>query len=460
MENRSENKMGIMPVKPLILSMALPMMLSMIVQALYNIVDSVFVARISEEALTAVTLAFPLQNLMIAVGSGTGVGMNALLSKALGQKHQRDADDAANTAALLAVINALAFLMIGLFFAGTFIRSQTDNAEIIAHGEVYLRIVTMMSVGMFCQFAFERMLQSTGRTFQSMISQMTGAILNIILDPIMIFGLFGMPKLGVAGAAWATVTGQCIAAVIAVFLNLRDNHDIHLSFTRIMTPRASIVIRIYKVGIPSILMMSIGSVMTYLMNLILIGFSTTAAAVFGVYFKLQSFFFMPVFGLNNALIPVMAYNYGARSESRIREALRFSVTLAFVNMCIGMLIFETCPALLLKLFNASPEMTAIGVPALRVIAVHFPFAAFAIVLGSVFQAFSRSVYSLVVSVSRQLVVLIPVAWALAQLGILNLVWLCFPIAELVSVLLSVFYFRIVMQDVKKEIEGGEERIDG
>ena len=433
--------MGVMPVRKLIISMSLPMMISMLVQALYNIVDSVYVARLSESALTAVTLAFPMQNLMIALGSGTGVGINALLSRSLGQKRFDKSDAAANTGLLLTFFNTAVFVLAGLFLAAGFIRTQTADPEIIGYGSTYLRIVTCFSFGIFFQMTFERLLQSTGLTIYSMVSQATGAIINIILDPILIFGLLGLPKFGVAGAAYATVIGQVCAASLGLIMNLKFNREINFSFERILHPQARIVKQIYLVGVPSILMMSIGSVMTYLMNRILIAFSTTATAVFGVYFKLQSFFFMPVFGLNNGLIPVLAYNYGARSRNRIDEALKFSLMVAFGIMCLGTVIMNLFPAQLLGFFNASGDMLAIGIPALHIISVHFPIAAVCIVLGSIFQAFSQSIYSLIISIGRQLVILIPAAWLLAQTGNVNNVWWCFMIAETASLALSLIFFR-------------------
>ncbi|MBQ9823955.1 MAG: MATE family efflux transporter [Solobacterium sp.] len=438
---RKENKMGVMPVRKLIISMSLPMMISMLVQALYNIVDSVYVARLSESALTAVTLAFPLQNLMIALGSGTGVGINALLSRSLGQKRFDKSDAAANTGLLLTCFNTIVFVFVGLFVASWFIRTQTADPEIITYGSTYLKIVTCFSFGIFFQMTFERLLQSTGLTIYSMVSQAAGAIINIILDPIMIFGMFGLPKFGVAGAAYATVIGQVCAAALGLIMNLKFNREINFSFEKILHPEAKIVKQIYIVGIPSILMMSIGSLMTYLMNRILIAFSTTATAVFGVYFKLQSFFFMPVFGLNNGLIPVLAYNYGARSRSRIDEALKFSLMVAFGIMCLGTVIMNLFPSQLLGFFNAGEDMLAIGVPALHIISIHFPIAAICIVLGSIFQAFSQSVYSLIISIGRQLVILIPAAWLLAQTGNVNNVWWCFMIAETASLVLSLIFFR-------------------
>ena len=449
---QTENKMGVMPVKKLIVTMSLPMMISMLVQALYNIVDSIFVSQINENALTAVTLAFPMQMLVISFGGGTGVGINALLSKALGEKRFDRADKAANTGIFLTAIHYVGFLFLGLFAAGPFIRSQTSDPEIIAFGTSYLSIVLMLSFGAFTQMLFERLLQSTGKTFQSMITQITGAVINIILDPILIFGLLGMPKLGVSGAAYATVFGQMTAGVLAIIFNIRINKEIHFKLKLIFHPDKWTVGRIYAVGVPSILMMSIGSVMTYLMNRILIVFSTTATAVFGVYFKLQSFFFMPVFGLNNGLIPVLAYNYGARKKARIQEALRFSILLAFCIMVVGMTVFLLIPDKLLDLFSASEAMKTIGIPALRTIAIHFPIAGISIALGSTFQAFSKSLYALVISVSRQLVVLIPAAYLLSLTGVLSLVWWAFPIAEVVSLLLSIYFYTRIRKGILENLE--------
>lgn len=437
------NKMGVMPIKKLIVNMSVPMMISMLVQALYNIVDSVFVAQIGEDALTAVTLAFPMQNLIIAFGAGTGVGINALLSRALGAKEYHRSDKAANNGIFLAVITAIVFSILGLTITVPFLKSQTSSDTIVKYGSTYLGIVMTLSYGCLLQITFERLLQSTGRTMLSMISQMTGAVINIILDPIMIFGLLGCPRLGVAGAAYATVIGQSIASVLGLIMNLKLNKEIHFSIRSVLHPSGKIIGRIYFVGIPSILMMSIGSVMTYLMDLILISFSTTATAVFGVYFKLQSFFFMPVFGLNNGLIPVLAFNYGAEHKRRIKKALRFALLLAVCVMLCGTVTFELIPDKLLMLFNASPEMKRMGVVALRIIAIHFPIAAMGIVMGSIFQAFSKSFYSLFVSMGRQLVILIPVAWLLSKTGNVNNVWWCFLIAEFASFTLSLIFFKRV-----------------
>ena len=437
-----ENKMGVMPVKRLIISMSLPMMISMLVQALYNVVDSIFVSRIGDHvsALTAVTLAFPMQNLMIALGSGTGVGINALLSRSLGEKKFDRSDAAANMGLFLTFFNFLAFLIIGIFFAGSFIATQTENPEIVAQGTTYLRIICCFSVGIFFQMTFERLLQSTGKTIYSMISQASGAIINIIFDPILIFGLGPFPELGVAGAAYATVFGQFVGATIGLICNLKFNNEISFSFKKILTPQVDVIKDIYYVGVPSILMMSIGSVMTYLMNLILGTFSDAATAVFGVYFKLQSFFFMPVFGLNNGLIPVLAYNYGARNKTRIVDSLKFALLLAVSIMLVGTITFLSIPTTLLALFKATDDLLIIGVPALRIISLSFPLAGTCIAMGSIFQAFSKSIYSLVISVGRQLVVLIPAAWLLSKTGVLGNVWWAFPIAELASLALSSFFF--------------------
>ena len=445
--------MGTMPVRQLIISMALPMMISMLVQALYNVVDSIFVARLGEYALSAVTYAFPLQSLMIAVGSGTGVGMNALLSRSLGEKRFDRSNAAANSGVLLTFCSYIAFLLFSLFLSHWAIAVQLGSsadpaaAEIIANGHAYLSIVTGLSLGLFCQLTFERMLQSTGRTQLSMISQTTGAVINIIFDPIMIFGLFGFPKLGVAGAAYATVLGQTVAGILGLVMNLKFNPDIRLSLKEIIHPNTEVIKRIYIDGIPSILMMSIGSIMTYGMNMILTVFSTTATAVFGVYFKLQSFFFMPVFGLNNGLIPVLAYNYGARQKDRIDEALKFSFVLAISIMLCGTFVMNVFHATLLGFFNADEAMLTIGVPAQRIISLCFPFAAIGIIAGSIFQAFSQSIYSLIISVSRQLVVLLPVAWLLSKTGVVTNVWWAFPIAEGMAVLLSFFFFRKIYREI-------------
>lgn len=446
-----ENKMGAMPVGKLLITMALPMIVSMLVQALYNVVDSIFVAQLSEDALTAVSLAFPMQNLMIAVSMGIGVGMNALLSKRLGEKRFQEANKAGENGVFLEALAYVLFALVGLFAVRLFFTAQTDIAHIIDDGAAYLRICCLCSFGLFTQVIFERLLQSTGKTFYSMITQATGAIINIILDPIMIFGLFGFPKLGVAGAALATVLGQIVAGCLAIYLNHKKNTEIHLHF-RTFRPQGVIIRRIFAVGVPSIIMSSIGSVMTFCLNQILMAFSSTAAAVFGVYFKLQSFVFMPVFGLNNGMVPIVAYNYGARKKERMMHTIRLSITYAVGMMLIGILIFQLFPAGLLRLFDASEHMLAIGVPALRIISTHFIFAGFCIISSSVFQALGNGIQSMIISIVRQLVVLLPAAYLLSLSGVLDLVWLAFPIAEIASVILCIFFFRRIYQREIKALD--------
>ena len=445
---QQENKMGVMPVNRLILTMSLPMILSMLVQALYNIVDSMFVSRLSENALTAVSLAFPAQNLMIAVATGTGVGVNADLSRSLGERNFDRANKIADHAVFLAIASYAVFAVLGLFFSRQFFLWQTDIEEIVDQGTDYLRICTLFSFGLFLEIACERLLQSTGKTIYSMYTQGLGAIINIIFDPIMIFGLFGFPKMGVAGAAAATVFGQILAAVLGIFLNKTRNQEIHVSF-RGFRPNSEIIRHIYSVGIPSIIMSSIGSVMTFGMNKILIGFTSTATAVFGVYFKLQSFVFMPVFGLNNGTVPIIAYNYGAAKPDRILKTLKLAICYAVGIMLIGFAVFQLLPDKLLLIFEASENMLSIGVPALRIISVSFLFAGYCIVCSSMFQALGHGLLSLLVSVFRQLLVLLPSAFMLSKIGGLDLVWYSFPIAEICSIFFSTYFLRHVY---KKEIE--------
>ena len=444
--------MGTMPEGRLLFSMSLPMMISMLVQAMYNVVDSIFVSRISENALTAVSLAFPLQTLLIAIGAGTGVGVNSLLSKSLGEKDYERANRAAMNGIFLFFISYIVSAFIGILAVRPFYASQIKDApvEIMDMGIQYLTVVMVASFGLYAQFIFERLLQATGRTVFTMVSQMTGAIINIILDPILIFGYFGLPKMGVAGAAVATVAGQIVGGVIALIYNLKRNDDITLSLKG-FRPDVHIIGTIYKVGFPSIIMQSIGSIMTYGMNLILVGLSSTAAAVFGVYFKLQSFFFMPVFGLNNGIIPIVAYNYGARKKHRMIRTIKWGWIIAFCFLFAGFLVFETVPDVLLLMFDASENMLGIGTKALRIIAVHFLIAWFCIVAGSVFQAVGNGMYSLYVSVARQLVVLLPAAYILAKIGGLDLIWWSFPIAELMSCLISTICMILTYKKVIKPL---------
>ena len=448
-----ENKMGVMPVGRLLAGMAVPMMISMLVQALYNVVDSVFVSRISENALNAVSLAFPLQNLMIAVGAGTAVGINALLSRSLGEKRQDMADRAAGTGIFLSLCNAVVFACIGIFLSRAFFMAQAKSVpEIVEMGTAYTRICLGLSVGLFSQFCFERLLQSTGRTVLAMTTQLVGAVINIVLDPVFIFGLCGMPRLGVTGAAVATVLGQMVAAVLAIVMNLKKNPDIHIR-PRLIRWDKTVAREIYRVGVPSIVMQSIGSVMTFGMNKILFVFTPTATAVFGAYFKIQSFIFMPIFGLNNGMVPIISYNYGAARPDRVWKTVRLTIFTAVGIMCLGFLAFQTIPDVLLSLFDASAEMTAIGVPALRTISISFLLAGFCIIAGSVCQAIGNPLYSMVVSVCRQLVVLLPAAWLLSRTGRLELVWWSFPIAEIASVTLSAIFLRRTVRSANARMKG-------
>lgn len=452
-----ENKMVIMPIGKLVFNMSLPMMVSMMVQALYNIVDSIFVAKLSENALTAVSLAFPLQTLLIAVATGTGVGMNALLSKSLGEKDFKKANKTATNAAFIYAVSYIIFLILGFTVVKPFYRSQVGSAdaEIMTMGVDYLSTVMIFSFGIFTQVFFERLLTSTGRTIFSMTSQLSGAVTNIILDPILIFGMFGAPKMGVTGAAVATVIGQCVAGLVAGTCNHKFNHEVRFQFKG-FKPDFKIIGTIYAVGIPSIIMQSIGSVMTYCMNRILIEFSSTATAVFGVYFKLQSFFFMPVFGLNNGITPIIAYNYGARQRKRMVKTIKVSLVTAFCLTFIGFVLFESIPQALLGLFNASNDMLKIGVPALRTIGVHYLIAWFCIIAGTVFQALGKAVFSMVVSIMRQLVVLVPAAYLLAKFGGLHMVWWSFPIAEVMSFIVSLTFLIKIWNDIIKDIPEGRE----
>ena len=443
-EKMQENKMGVLPVNRLLLSMSVPIMISMLVSALYNIVDSVFVSRVSEDALNAVSLAFPVQNLMIAVSTGTGVGINALLSKSLGEKNFERANRAASNGVFLAVCSYAVFALLGGFFSRFYFAVQTDVEAIVSGGAAYTSICTVFSFGLFIQITFERLLQSTGKTLYSMFTQTLGAIINIVLDPILIFTC-GM---GVTGAAVATVIGQIIAAAVSVILNTKRNREITVA-VRGFRPDGATIGRIYSVGIPSIIMASIGSVMTFGLNQILIAFNTTATAVLGIYFKLQSFIFMPIFGLNNGMVPIIAYNFGARKPDRMLKAIKLGAVYATIIMAVGFAIFQLASGFLLSvLFDASEAMLAIGVPALRTISISFLLAGACIICSSAFQALGHGLLSLISSVVRQLVVLLPAAWLLSLSGRLELVWWAFPLSELFSTTLTVMFLIYVY---KKEI---------
>ena len=445
---RGENKMGYMPLGKLLLTMSVPMMISMFVQSLYNIVDSIFVARISENALTAVSLAFPIQNLMFSVSIGTGVGINSLLSRRLGEKNYEEVDKVANNGILLALIGIVVFVIVGIFVPRPFFESQTDNTEIIEYGVTYMRICLIACAGVFGAITFERLLMSTGKTGLSMISQLTGTAFNLVFDPILIFGLLGFPAMGIAGAAVATVLGQFAAMTVSLILNVRKNKEIHLSFKG-LKPEGQIIGKIYAVGVPSIIVMSIGSILVYFLNIILGSFTTTAIAVYGVYFKLQSFVFMPVFGLNNGSVPIVGYNFGARNKQRVMKTIKLSCLAACSIMLVGVLVFELFPKQLLALFAASDEMLKIGVPALRIIAVHFPIAAFSIILSSVFQALGKGIQSMVISFVRQLIFLLPAVWLLSLTGNIDNIWWGFPIAEFLALAVCCI---LLKQTYDKEIK--------
>lgn len=444
---KKENKMGVMPIGKLIITMSLPMMISMLVQALYNVVDSVFVSRVSQDALTAVSLAFPVQNLMIGFATGTGVGVNALLSRSLGEKDYQKSNKVAVNGMFLAFMTAILFLLFGFFGTKLFFKTQiATDSPIFTYGVDYLSVCCIFSFGVFGQIMCERLMQSTGKTTLSMITQLIGAIINIILDPLLILGIGPFPRLEAKGAAIATVVGQIVAFLVGLIINAKFNKEIELKWKG-FKPDGKMIGEIYKIGVPSIIMVAIGSVMTYAINKILLGFTDTAAAVFGIYFKLQSFVFMPVFGLNNGIIPIIAYNYGAQNKHRMTKTVKISLILACSIMAVGTLLMWIMPETMLKLFDASDDLLAIGVPALRTISTSFVVAGFCICIGSVFQAIGKSYFSMIVSIARQLIVLIPVAYLLSKTGILDRVWLAFPIAETVSLFVSVLCYVYVYKNV-------------
>ena len=453
---QTQNKMGTMPVRRLLISMSLPMMASMLVQALYNIVDSIFVSRVSEAALTAVSISFPIQNLMISLGVGIGVGVNALLSKSLGEGNQKHAQRIAQQGIFIELICCLIFILTGFFAMDVFFRGQTNDAEIIALGKDYLSICCIFSVGLFAQLIFERLLQATGRTMLSMISQCTGAITNILCDPLLIFGVpaLGIPAMGVTGAAIATVFGQIVGGIVAIILNVRKNKELRFA-VRGFRVEGKVCGSILYIGIPSAIMGSIGSFMTYGVNKILFAFGEigkTAAAVFGIYFKLQSFVFMPVFGLNNGMVPIVSFNYGARRSDRILQTVRLSAIYAVSIMVVGMAVVQLIPGQLLLLFDASEHMLRIGIPALRIISLCFVFAGFTIVCSSVFQALGNSFFSMIMSITRQLAVLLPAAYVLAHTIGLEAVWYAFPIAEVFCLVIAVLMLRHTYNKVIKPLD--------
>lgn len=465
MKKTGAEKMGNMPVGKLLLSLSLPMMISMLVQALYNVVDSIFVAKINQEALNAVSMAFPMQTLLIASATGTGVGLNALLSRSLGQKNRGLASKAAMNGLFLGLIAYVIFVIIGIFGVRPFYAMQMKFApdaseQVIEYGMQYLQCVMICSFGMYTQMLFERLLISTGRTMYSMITQLTGAVVNIIFDPIMIFGYFGFPAMGIRGAAIATVFGQCVAAVLAIIFNFKKNHDIDIKFKG-FRPEWQIIKTILSVGVPSIIMQAIGSVMTFGFNILLNMFSMAAVNVFGVYFKLNSMVFMPIFGLNSGMVPIIAYNFGAENRKRINKTIKYSVIFATSLMLIGLVVVQLIPDRLLMLFNADEAMINIGVPALRIICMSFIFAGAAIIFSSLFQALGHGIFSMFVSLVRQLIVLLPAAYILGMIGLkhggdVNYVWWSFDIAEIISISVSLFFFRKLYKKVLEPLPEGDE----
>ena len=448
---QKENKMGVMPIKKLVITMSLPMMISMLVQALYNIVDSIFVAQVCEDALTAVSLSFAAQNMMIGVATGTGVGVNALLSRYLGAREFDKANKVAGQGVILAFVSAFAFMLFGFFGTEIFFRSQIEETSpIFAYGVDYLSVCCIASLGIFGQVMMERLAQATGKTTLSMLMQLSGAITNIILDPLLILGIGPFPRMEAKGAAVATVVGQFVAFGVGIILNLWKNKEVRLH-VKDMKPDFRFIGEIYKIGVPSIIMVGIGSVMNFFLNRILLSFSSTAAAVFGVYFKLQSFIFMPIFGLNNGVIPIVAFNYGAQKRKRIVETIKFSAIISFCIMAFGMLMMWVMPTQMLHLFKASDDMLAIGVPALRYISLSFIFAGVCITLGSIFQALGKSYLSMITSFARQMIVLLPAAYFLAQTGNVNNVWFAFPIAEIMSLTVTLIFFSFVYRKTISKI---------
>lgn len=448
-----ENKMGVMPVGKLLFNMAAPMILSMLVQALYNIVDSIYVSQISESAVTALGLAFPIQNIQIGFGTGVAVGVNALLSKSLGEGNRQRANRAAGNGIFLMFIGCVLFMLFGAFGSRFFYEIQSDVAETVEGGTIYTSICCLCTFAVFFEILFERLLQSTGRTVHTMITQGTGAVINIVLDPVFIFGVpaLGIAPMGMAGAAIATVTGQTVAATMALIFNLKFNPDVQLQLKNLL-PRAEIIRPILTVGVPSMIMMAIGAVMNFSINQILLGFAVvgnTAAGIFGIYYKLQSFFFMPLFGLNNATISIVAYNFGARRPDRMIKTLKVACITAFSVMMLGLLAFQLIPEVLLSMFNASDTFMALGSKALRIISFHFPLAAFCIALGASFQALGNGIYSTITSLCRQLVALLPAAYLLSLSGSVDAVWWAFPIAEFISLAATIFFFtRIYRKKIK------------
>lgn len=458
MQETKENKMGVMPVRKLLITMSLPVVISMFVQAMYNLIDSIFVAQINQDALTAVNMAFPMQSLMIAFQTGLGVGMNARISRLLGEKRPREAGCAATHGLMLTLVNYLIFLVVGLTAAKAFFRVQSKSAAVIAYGTEYLSVICCMSFGLFFQICFERLLQATGKTVYSMIMQGVGALINIFLDPVFIFGveILGIPAMGVRGAAIATVIGQCIACGLGAFLHFKFNKDLKVIFKG-FKPDLNVIKKIYAVGIPSILMSALVSVMTYCMNIILKGYEETAATAFGVYFKLQSFVIMPVFGMNNGIVPIIAYNYGARKGERIVKAVKLGVIYATAVMLVGVALFQFLPGFFLSFFNPDDALIATGVPALRTLSLSFIFVGASIVMSSAFQALGSGIKSLIVFLVRLLVPALPLAWLFGKLWGVEAIWFSLPVSDLCGLILASLFmaktYRVTIKPMlQKEAE--------
>ncbi len=443
-----ENKLGTMPIGRLLTVMSIPMMISFFIQALYNVVDSIFVAQISENALTAVSIAFHMQNIITAIGVGTGVGVNALVPRYLGQRRQKDAEKIANVAMFLSLCYCIVFVVVGLFLVEPYYRMQTDVGEIVEDGIEYLSVVCIVSVGAFFGQNFEKLLVATGHTVCSMISQATGAIFNIIFDPLLIFGVGPFPEMGVTGAAVATVVGQIVAAIVALVMVMTKQNSVHIHL-KAMRPDGQSLKEIFSVGIPSIITVGLGSAMSFCMNQILLGFSTTATAAFGIWLKLQNFAYMPVFGLNNGTIPMISYNYGAGKMDRVHKTIHLALGVAFILMCLLLIVFELCPTQLLKLFSATENMFAIGTVALKLTCLSLPFGAVAVIFSSSFQALGRSRYTLMVNLCRQLFFMVPIAWLLSLTGRLEMVWLAVVISEAMSMVLAIILRRKMVRDFAK-----------
>lgn len=458
---QKENKMGVMPVRKLLVSMSLPMVISMFVQAMYNLIDSVFVAQINQDALTAVNMAFPMQSLMIAFQTGLGVGMNALVSRLLGEKKPKEAGKAAIHGLILTLVNYLVFLTVGLTLTRTFYELQSINPAVVEYGREYLSIVCVFGFGLFFQICFERFLQSTGKTVYSMIMQGVGAFINIFLDPVFIFGIpsLGIPAMGVKGAAIATVLGQCIGCTLGAILHFAKNRELKLDFKSFEIDFSTIR-KIYAVGVPSILMSALVSVMTYAMNIILKAYEETAATAFGVYFKLQSFVVMPVFGMNNGIVPIIAYNYGAGKGERIVKTIKLGVCYAVVVMLVGLALFQIFPGFFLGFFKPDENLLRVGIPALRTLSLSFVFAGASIVMTSAFQALGSGVRSLFVFIVRLLVPTLPLAWLLGKLGGITALWFALPICDLLGLILaSVFMRKTYLKTIKPMLKGGEKNVD-